>query len=79
MTEEKKNVAIIRTVRQCISIIKKCDPNTAISEWYIRQLCKGGKIAAYSSGNKLLVNLDSLLAYLNRGLEENDAYQYKEN
>lgn len=67
---EEKGVAKIRTIQQCIDTIKASDPDTAITEWYIRQLCKEGKIAAYSSGNKFLVNLDSLLAYLNRGLEE---------
>lgn len=67
---EEKGIAKIRTIQQCIDTIKISDPDTAITEWYIRQLCKDGKIVAHSSGNKFLVNLDSLLVYLNRGLEE---------
>lgn len=59
----------LRTIKQCLEAIREIDPNTAITEWYIRQLCKNGKIFYDDSGNKSLVSLDSLLEYLNRGFE----------
>ena len=54
-----------RTITQCISYIKALDPDTAITEWFIRTLIKDNKIKHFTSGNKELVNLDNLLYYLN--------------
>ena len=55
----------LRTIQQCMAEIIKLDPDTAISEWFIRSLCKSNKIQYILSGNKSLVNFDSLLQYLN--------------
>ena len=57
----------LRTIQQCMAEIIKLDPDTAISEWFIRSLCKSNKIQYILSGNKSLVNFDSLLQYLNYG------------
>ena len=54
----------IRTIQQCLEEIKKLDPTTAITEWFIRQLCKQGKVNHFMSGSKVLVNYDDLLRYL---------------
>lgn len=64
----------MKTVKKCLQAIKETDPETCISEWHIRQLCKSGKVACDYSGSKLYVNFDSLLSYFNRGLtpETND-------
>lgn len=64
-TENKNAISRYRTVKQCYEEIKKADPNSVISEYFIRQLCKSGKIACKQSGNKIFVNLDSLIDYLN--------------
>ncbi|MDY6367908.1 MAG: hypothetical protein SPL13_05295 [Clostridia bacterium] len=53
-----------RTVKESLIEIKKFDKDTAISEWFIRNLCKENIITSYSSGNKLLVSLESLIEYL---------------
>lgn len=53
-----------RTIKECLVEIKKIDRDTAITEWFIRQLCNTNKITYFKSGNKSLVNLDSLLSYL---------------
>lgn len=53
-----------RTIKDCLCEIRKLDPETAITEWFIRQLCKQGKVEYFLSGNKSLVNLSSLLRYL---------------
>lgn len=60
----------LRTIQQCMTEIIKLDPDTAISEWFIRSLCKSNKIQYILSGNKSLVNFDSLLQYLNFGCYE---------
>ncbi len=67
--QSKNGIARFRTIRQCLETIKNLDPDTAITEWYIRQLCKNGKIICNGSGNKFLVCLDSLLEFLNHGFE----------
>lgn len=64
MYAQKKNFPRYRTIKECLETIKALDSDTAISEWFIRQLCKNQKISYFASGNKSLVNLDSLLAFL---------------
>ena len=55
----------LRTVRQCVDEIKKIDKDTAISEWFVRSLCKRNEIKYVTNGNKVLVNFESLVGYLN--------------
>lgn len=66
MQELVKEYVKYRTIKQCYQFVKELDNDTAITEWFIRQLCINGKIKYYKSGNKSLVNLDSLLNYLNQ-------------
>ena len=54
-----------RTIRECYENIKEMDNGTAITEWFIRSLCKSKQIEYIASGNKSLVNFDSLIDYLN--------------
>lgn len=68
--QQKNKIARYRTIKQCLQVIKEIDHDTAITEWNIRQLCKEDKVLYYKNGNKSLVCLDSLLEFLNRGLEE---------
>lgn len=60
----QNNLPRYRTIKGCLEEIKKLDNSTAISEWFIRQLCKTNKVDYQASGNKSLVNLDSLLNFL---------------
>ena len=65
----------MKTVQQCFQSIKMLDSETAITEWFIRSLCKDNKVKHFMSGNKILVNYDDLLKYLNnsdKGEYEND-------
>ena len=59
-----------RTIQQCLEEIKRIDENTIITGWLIRNLCKENKVHCILSGNKTLVNLDSLFNYFN-GVEGN--------
>lgn len=65
MNEENRTLPRYRTVRECFDQIKRLDEQTVISEYFIRQLCKHGKVKCFYSGNKMYVNLDSLFDYLN--------------
>ena len=62
--------AKLRTVQQCLIEIKSVDKDSAISEWFIRSLCKSNKINYIANGTKILVNLNSLINYLNNGYVE---------
>ncbi len=55
----------IRTIQQCLYEIRVLDAQTAVTENFIRLLCKSGKVKHFKSGNKYLVNLDNLLEFLN--------------
>nr|WP_315021721.1 DNA-binding protein [uncultured Aminipila sp.] len=54
----------IRTIQQAAAEIKKADENTAVTEFYIRQLVNNGEIPTRKSGGKYLINMDILLSYL---------------
>ena len=56
-----------KSVQQCMANIKSLDSETAISEWFIRSLCKDNLIQYFASGNKLLINFDYLLEFLGGG------------
>ena len=60
----------IRTIQQCLNEIKSLDPCTAITENFIRTLCKTNQVKHFKSGTKYLVNLDNLLSYLNYTQED---------
>ncbi len=55
----------MRTIGQCIEQIKILDPDTAITEWFLRCLCKDNAIKHFMTGNKILVNFDDLLSFFN--------------
>lgn len=64
------NKTRIRTIQQCLNEIKSLDPCTAITENFIRTLCKTNQVKHFKSGTKYLVNLDNLLSYLNYTQED---------
>ena len=54
----------MRTVKEAATEIKQIDPNTAMTEWHIRQLALQGILPRVQAGKKLLINLDTL--FLNK-------------
>ncbi|MEG1805477.1 MAG: hypothetical protein RR327_03685 [Clostridia bacterium] len=54
----------MRTVKDCIVMIKGEDSGSAVTEYFVRQLCKTGKVKSFSTGKKVLVDLDNLLSFL---------------
>lgn len=58
-------MAKMRTIKQSLEELKKNDPNCAISEWWIRQIVKNGKLPSHRAGNRYLINLTLLEEFLN--------------
>lgn len=55
----------MRTIAEAAAEIKRLDPDTAITPYYIRNLVLSGKIPHLRVGAKRLINLDILITYLN--------------
>lgn len=55
---------MIRSIKQAYEIVRKYDPETAVTIHAIRTWCKQGKIKYLTCGNKVLVDINSLLNYL---------------
>jgi len=56
---------MLRSIRKAYDIILKDDPDTAVTMFTIRQWCNNGQVRCIKSGNKVLIDLDSLLNYIN--------------
>ncbi len=54
----------MRTIKECIEEIKALDPNTAVREYFIRDLINSNTIPSVKAGRKILINLDVLFDYL---------------
>lgn len=54
----------MRTVHEAAAELKAIDEHTAITEYHIRQLALQGVISRVKAGRKLLINLDTLIEYL---------------
>jgi len=48
-----------------LELIKKVDPDTAVTYHFLRRLCDTDAITVVKAGKKFLINYDELLAYLN--------------
>lgn len=57
----------IRTPKEVVLEIKKIDPDTAVTEFLVRQEAKKDtdKIFTVMSGRKILINLEKFVEYLN--------------
>lgn len=54
----------LRTIKQCYQHLKEQDKDSAVTLYFIRSLCANGKVDYITAGNKILVNLDSLIKAL---------------
>lgn len=55
---------MLRSIKKAFDIIKAEDAETAITVHTIRTWCKQGKIKCLTAGNKVLVDMQSLLDYI---------------
>lgn len=58
--------ARMRTAEGALQIIKQQDPETAVTLRAIRRLINAGVIPCVPVGRKKLINVDGLIAYLDR-------------
>lgn len=54
----------MRTIQEAAAELRRIDPGTAVTPYRIRRLVLDGTIPHVSAGNKRLINLDTLLHYL---------------
>ncbi len=62
----KERLVRRRTIKECALYIKSLDNDTSVTENSIRDLCKMDLVEYYKIGNKVLVDLDDVIAYINR-------------
>lgn len=58
----------MRTAAKVVSEIKALDPDSEITEYWVRQLIKSGTIPVVRAGCKALVNLDDVVELLSAGV-----------
>ncbi|MBR2430680.1 DNA-binding protein [bacterium] len=54
----------LRTIPKAYDYIKKQDPDSGITLYMIRKLAEQEKISVTKTGRKILVDVDSLMAFL---------------
>lgn len=57
----------MRTIMAAAQYFRERDPGTEIGPYFIRELIKNGKLKTVRAGNKYLLDLDCLEAYLAEG------------
>lgn len=60
----------IRTIKNAYREIREQDPNTCITEWFLRQLITGGAIPSIRAGTKWLVDLDVIEEYMQEEMKQ---------
>lgn len=53
----------VRTIRQAVSEIRARDPDSAITEYFLRQLVTAGEIPSRKTGNRFLILLEDVANY----------------
>ena len=55
---------MLRTIQKAFDQIKNEDSNTALTVHTIRTWCKEGKVKSLTTGKKVLVDMQSLIDYI---------------
>lgn len=64
---EQGTIPRMRTAPKIVAEIKALDPGSEVTEHYVRQLARDGKVPVVWAGNKALINLDDVLALMRMG------------
>lgn len=64
MIENIRNIPRMRTVSEAARELKEADPHTGMTQYHIRRLCLDGVLPTVKAGKKILLNLDTLLEYM---------------
>lgn len=57
----------MRTAARIVEELKALDPETEVTEFFIRQLAKDGTVPVVWAGRKALINLDDVLELMRLG------------
>ena len=57
-------LARMRSIYEALDLIQQNDPNTALTYNSIKKLCLDGKIRYFTSGKKIILNYDVLIALI---------------
>ncbi len=55
---------MFRSIKKAFDMVRQQDAETAVTVHTIRMWCKEGKIKCLTAGNKVLVDIDSLMNYI---------------
>lgn len=66
----KKSQVRLRTVKATVEYFKQEDPETPVNEYMLRRLIKQKRISVVHAGNKVLINLDKFIDYLNNDVRD---------
>lgn len=69
---DKRVVPRMRTAAAIVRELKDLDPDTCVTESFVRQLAKEEAVPVVWSGNKALINLDDFLMYLRLGASRHE-------
>lgn len=61
---------MIRTINGALKELKREDPDSPVSEYALRLWIRTGALPAVRSGNKILVNMETLHRFLSGELNE---------
>lgn len=62
-------ISKLRRISDVIKVMKARDPDSPVSWYFLRELCKKGKITTLKYGNSWLINVDELYAFFQGGGE----------
>ena len=65
----------LRTINEAVRDLKQQDPETSMTPYFIRRMIVDGQVPTIMAGKKYLVDLDRLLAFLDRKLDQEAAAQ----
>ena len=71
--DRDERIPRMRTAPKIVAELKALDPETEITEYYVRQLVKAGAIPVVWAGNKALINLNDVLDLLRVGTPQPQA------
>lgn len=66
---EHEHIPRMRTPAKIVAELKALDPDTEVTEHYIRQIVKSGAVPVVWAGSKALINLDDVLELLRVGTD----------
>ncbi len=62
---------MLRSIKKAHELLCSSDPETAITTHTIRVWCKENKVKSLNAGTKVLVDIDSLMNYINQTDKDN--------